>query len=134
MSPCSRGNERVTSSAYPRRASSSVGRSFTTERRIGDAVKAGDIVGAIGSDAVEAPACGVLIGLVARGARIEPGDALVEVDRNRLPHACHGIAEGPRKTALRVLAECKVRLGSSSCCNTPTSESESHVMHEEHTP
>ena len=105
---------------------------FMTERRIGDTVRTGEIVGGIGTDAVKSPASGVLLGLAARGARIEPGDTLVEVDTLRANHTCFGITEEARRTGLRVLEECEIRLGSSSCCNTRTAESKSHVMHEEH--
>jgi xanthine dehydrogenase accessory factor len=105
---------------------------FMTERRIGDTVREGEIVGAVGNDAVQAPARGVLLGLAARGARIEPGDTVVEVDTVRPKHACYGIADDSRSTALRVLAECRIRLGSSSCCNTAPSRFESLVTHEEY--
>jgi xanthine dehydrogenase accessory factor len=43
---------------------------FMTERRIGDAVRVGQIVGGLGNEAIAAPAGGVLLGLAARGARI----------------------------------------------------------------
>ena len=105
---------------------------FATERRIGDTVRLGEVVGALGNDVVQAPASGVLLGLAARGARIEPGDTLVEVDPARPKHACYGVADHARLTALRVLAECRVRLDSSSCCNTPPSKFEGPVMHEEY--
>jgi len=104
---------------------------FATEHRIGDSVRAGEIVGAVANDAVEAPARGVLLGLAARGARIEPGDVIVEVDPARTKHACHGIEDAAKRTALRVLAECRVRLGSSSRCNTSTAKSRSSVTREE---
>lgn len=105
---------------------------FMTERRIGETVRAGEVVGAIGSDAVTAAANGVLLGLAARGARIEIGDPLVEIDSVRANHACFGITEEARRAALRVLAECEIALGTSSCCNTRTSESKGSLMHEEY--
>ena len=67
---------------------------FMTERRIGDAVRAGQIVGGLGNQAIAAPANGVLLGLAARGARIEPGDPLLEVDPAGVPHRCFGIRRG----------------------------------------
>ena len=73
-----------------------------------------------------------LLGLVARGARVEPGDTLVEVDSAGAPHACFGLSEEGRRASLRVLAECEIALGSSSCCNTPPSESNGSPMHEEY--
>jgi len=84
-------------------ASTRYGR-FMTERRIGDSVRAGDRIGSIGTETVAAPASGVLLGLAARGARIEPGDELVEVDTCGVPYRCHGIGEGPRSVAALVLA------------------------------
>ena len=84
-------------------ASTRFGR-FMTERRIGDSVCAGEKIGAVGHETVAAPASGVLLGLAARGARIQPGDELVEVDTNGVPHRCHGIGAGPRAVAESVLA------------------------------
>ncbi|HET7097940.1 MAG TPA: hypothetical protein VFJ68_11175 [Casimicrobiaceae bacterium] len=83
-------------------ASTRYGR-FMTERRIGDSVRAGEKIGAVGNQTVAAPASGVLLGLAARGARIEPGDELVEVDASGIPYRCHGIAAGPRKVAEGVI-------------------------------
>jgi glycine/D-amino acid oxidase-like deaminating enzyme len=76
---------------------------FMTERRIGDAIKVNDIVGGLGNEIVRAPAAGVLLGLAARGARIEPGDLLVEVDPAGFAHQCYGVADGPRGVASDVL-------------------------------
>ena len=75
-----------------------------TERRIGDTVSAGQIVGGLGNEVIRAPADGVLLGLAARGARIEPGDTLVEVDPAGVAHRCYGVGEGPRRLAARLLA------------------------------
>ena len=75
-----------------------------TERRIGDSVSAGHVVGGLGNEAIVAPASGVLLGLAARGARIEPGDPLVEVDPAGIAYRCHGLAEGSRQLARAVLA------------------------------
>jgi xanthine dehydrogenase accessory factor len=75
---------------------------FMTERRIGDAVRAGQIVGGLGNAVVAAPADGVLLGLSARGARIEPGDQLVEVDPRGVAHRCFGVGDRARRIAERV--------------------------------
>jgi xanthine dehydrogenase accessory factor len=83
-------------------ASTRYGR-FMTERRIGDSVRAGEKIGAVGNEIVAAPASGVLLGLAARGARIEPGDELVEVDTSGIAYRCHGIGAGARSVAARVL-------------------------------
>lgn len=82
---------------------------FMTERRIGDSVRDGEIVGGLGKDAIAAPATGVLLGLAARGARIEPGDTLVEIDRAGVAHRCYGVAEGPRRIAEVVAAALAAR-------------------------
>jgi xanthine dehydrogenase accessory factor len=84
-------------------ASTRYGR-FMTERRIGDNVRAGEKIGAVGNQTVSAPANGVLLGLAARGARIEPGDELVEVDPNGVPYRCHGISTGSRTVAAAVVS------------------------------
>lgn len=77
---------------------------FMTERRIGESVRVGQIVGGLGNEAIAAPANGVLLGLSARGARIEPGDTLVEVDPSGVVHHCYGVGEGARRIAERVLS------------------------------
>lgn len=77
---------------------------FMTERRIGDVVRTGHVVGGLGNETIVAPASGALIGLAARGARIEPGDPLVEVDPAGIASRCHGLAAGSRQLAERVLA------------------------------
>ncbi len=82
-----------------------------TERRIGDSVRAGQIVGGLGNEVIAAPAAGVLLGLAARGARIEPGDTLVEIDPAGVAHRCYGVAEGPRRTAEIVVAALAARRG-----------------------
>ena len=77
---------------------------FMTERRIGDAVRGGEIVGGLGNEVIRAPEGGVLLGLAARGARIEPGDTLVEVDPGGVAFRCYGVGEGPRRIAACVVS------------------------------
>jgi xanthine dehydrogenase accessory factor len=84
---------------------------FVTECRIGDSVRAGQIVGGLGNEAIVAPATGVLLGLAARGARIEPGDTLVEIDRAGTAHRCYGVAEDSRRIAEVVVAALAARRG-----------------------
>jgi xanthine dehydrogenase accessory factor len=84
---------------------------FMTERRIGDIVRAGQIVGGLGNEVIAAPAAGVLLGLAARGARIEPGDTLVEIDPGGVAHRCYGVAGGPRRIAEVVVAALAARRG-----------------------
>jgi xanthine dehydrogenase accessory factor len=83
---------------------------FMTERRIGDFVRASQIVGGLGNEPVVAPIDGVLLGLSARGARVESGDTLVEVDPDGMPHRCHGVGAGPRRLAASVLSAFAVRV------------------------
>jgi xanthine dehydrogenase accessory factor len=77
---------------------------FMTGRRIGDVVRIGQIVGGLGNEAIAAPAGGALLGLAARGARIEPGDKLVEVDPAGVAYRCYGVGDTPRQVAARVLS------------------------------
>jgi xanthine dehydrogenase accessory factor len=83
---------------------------FMTERRIGEIVRAGQAVGGIGNEAVKAPVGGMLLGLAARGARIEPGDTLIEVDPDGVVHRCYGVGPGPRQIAEDVLSALTARL------------------------
>jgi xanthine dehydrogenase accessory factor len=76
---------------------------FITERRIGEHVRVGQVVGGLGNEVIKAPGAGVLLGLAARGARIEPGDTLVEVDGAGVAHRCHGVGAGLRQVASRLL-------------------------------
>jgi hypothetical protein len=71
---------------------------FATACRIGEAVRRGEIVGMLDQHPIAAPRSGVLRGLSARGARIRPGDAIVEVDAGGDPERCFGIA--PRAVAI----------------------------------
>jgi xanthine dehydrogenase accessory factor len=77
---------------------------FMTERRIGETVRVGQIVGGLGNEVIRAPEGGVLLGLAARGARIEPGDTLVEVDPGGIAYQCYGVSEAARRIAARVLS------------------------------
>jgi xanthine dehydrogenase accessory factor len=95
---------------------------FITERRIGDAVHAGQIVGGLGNEVVKAPASGVLLGLAARGARIAPGDTLVEVDCAGVAHRCHGVGAGPRRIAVRVLCALPDRRAAPATGTTPADD------------
>ena len=94
---------------------------FMTERRISDTVSAGQIVGGLGNEVIRAPAGGVLLGLAARGARIEPGDTLVEVDPGGVAHRCYGVGEGPRRVATRLLATLAERGGPDQLACAPRS-------------
>ncbi len=83
---------------------SAVGGRFSTARRIGDHVERGEWVGAVGNRPVAAPLTGVLRGLSARGARVEPSTKIIEVDPRNDPALCFGVEERPRRVAEGVLA------------------------------
>lgn len=71
---------------------------FATNRRIGDRVVCGEFVGAVGAVPVTAPCTGALRGLSARGARVQQGAPIVEVDPRSDPVLCFGL--DPRSAAL----------------------------------
>jgi xanthine dehydrogenase accessory factor len=71
-------------------------------REIGDAVVAGEPVAALDGTTIAAPLSGVLRGLSARGARIEAGQKIVEVDPRGERALCFGIGERPRRIAAGV--------------------------------
>jgi len=99
---------------------------FMTERRIGDAVRIDQMVGGLGNEVIKAPAGGVLLGLAARGARIEPGDTLVEVDPAGIAYRCHGVGEAPRRVAAGVLS---ALAGRGDPARVPVSESTAVFAH-----
>lgn len=76
---------------------------FATARRIGDRVRKGEVVGAVGRLAVAAPQDGVLRGLAARGAHIREGVEIVEVDAGGDPVRCFGLSEGGLAVGREVL-------------------------------
>jgi xanthine dehydrogenase accessory factor len=78
------------------------GRLMTT-LRIGQRVRAGDVVAHIDLEPVLAPASGALRGLTARGARVRAGDPVVEVDPRGDPALCFGLGEHGRALARAVL-------------------------------
>ena len=86
-----------------------VGGRFNTTRGIGDRVAAGDPVGSLEGVAIVAPLAGVLRGLSARGARIVPGQKVVEVDPRGDPALCVGLGERPRRIAAGVVEALAMR-------------------------
>jgi xanthine dehydrogenase accessory factor len=77
---------------------------FRTARKVGDPVRAGDAVAAIGDETVEAPIDGVLRGLTRDGVRVAAGTKVVEVDpRGAEGAALRGIGERPGRIADAVL-------------------------------
>jgi hypothetical protein len=77
---------------------------FATSRRIGDRVRQGEVVGAIGDVPVVAPIDGVLRGLTARGAAVYEGALALEVDPRGDPLRCFGIDDRARQIAGQVIS------------------------------
>jgi len=86
-----------------------VGGRFNTTRKIGDRVAAGEPVGTLEGVAIVAPLTGVLRGLSARGARMAPGQKVVEVDPRGDPALCFGLGERPRRIAAGVVEALAMR-------------------------
>jgi len=83
---------------------------FATNRRIGEHVLRGEVVGAIGDNDVVAPIDGVLRGLTARGAAVFEGAIVVEVDPRGDPSLCFGIDEHASRIARSLVAALAERL------------------------
>jgi xanthine dehydrogenase accessory factor len=82
---------------------------FATSRRIGERVATGELTGVLGATAIFAPMSGVLRGLTARGARVDAGNKIVEVDPRGDATCCFGIAERPRAVAAGAVAALQQR-------------------------
>ena len=81
----------------------SLGGLFLTDRRIGDPVRAGDIVAWIGTTPLSAPLAGCLRGLTHHGAVVSVGAKVIEIDPRGRPERVFGIGERPRRIAQGVL-------------------------------
>ena len=77
---------------------------FRTSHRIGDCVKAGQLVGALDREPVTAPISGVLRGLSARGAWVQAANLIVEVDPRSDPTLCFGLDDRAMSIAHKLLA------------------------------
>jgi xanthine dehydrogenase accessory factor len=76
---------------------------FTTKRRIGEAVQAGEVVGELSGTRLAAPLAGVLRGLVRDGVPVKRGTKLFEVDPRGDRAACFGLGERPAAVAAGVV-------------------------------
>jgi xanthine dehydrogenase accessory factor len=76
---------------------------FTTERNIGDAVLAGDIIGNINDLPLKAPISGVLCGLLRNEAKVLPNAKLAEIDSEHDKSVCFAIRGRTRAIAGGVL-------------------------------
>jgi xanthine dehydrogenase accessory factor len=97
-----RGNPDYAGAPYWVTRTEQAGRCMTT-RRIGDRVRAGEVVAQVGLSAIVAPASGALCGLAARGARLRAGQTVVEVDPRGDPVLCFGLWDAARPVAADVL-------------------------------
>lgn len=69
---------------------------FTSDREIGDSVAAGEIVGRVGEQPLEAPLSGMLRGLMRSGVKVPKGAKLIEVDSVNDKAICNFIADKMR--------------------------------------
>jgi xanthine dehydrogenase accessory factor len=76
---------------------------FTTKRRIGEAVQAGEVVGELSGTRLAAPLAGVLRGLVRDGVPVKRGTKLFDVDPRGDRAACFGLGERPAAVAAGVV-------------------------------
>jgi len=76
---------------------------FRTDRDVGQAVPAREVVAFLDGTPLTAPIAGVLRGLAYDGTPVTRGAKLLEVDPNGDPAACRGIAERPARIAEGVL-------------------------------
>lgn len=76
---------------------------FRTQLRCGDAVVAGDILADVNDVLISARISGVLRGLSARGARVNEGQIVAEVDVRSDPALCEGVDPRGARVALAVL-------------------------------
>ena len=83
---------------------------FLTDRRIADAVRAGEIVAWIGTTPLVAPLSGCLRGLTHHGAFVNARTKVIEIDPRGRPEQVFGIGERPRRIAqgaLRCISGCQ---------------------------
>ncbi len=76
---------------------------FDTERRIGDWVDTGQILGDLSGTAVAAPLTGFVRGLTRPGVAVTHGTKIVEIDPRKTGAVVSGIGERPRRIAEGVL-------------------------------
>jgi CBS domain-containing protein len=82
---------------------------FYTRLAIGDAVRAGEPVGMIGARDILAATAGRLVGLAARGARVQGGSVVAEVDARAEHDACFGLEPWAAAAADQVLSGLRER-------------------------
>ena len=83
---------------------------FATDREIGDLVVAGEVVGQVGDQLVEAPISGILRGLLRNGVRVSKKTKLVEVDPVNDRAICYVIRDKMRAIAGGVLEAIMLKL------------------------
>jgi len=76
---------------------------FTTDRKIGDRVAKGEVIGQVGCEAVIAPIDGVLRGLIRPGSRVTTGLKIGDIDPRGDAAYCHTVSEKARALGGSVL-------------------------------
>ena len=84
---------------------------FTSDRKIGDSVAAGERIAWIGDQPLVAPLSGMLRGLLRSGANVSEGAKLIEVDPVNDRAICNFIADKMRFIADGVLEAIELKLG-----------------------
>lgn len=77
---------------------------FQTGLRVGDRVRAGEVVATIGATALAAPLDGILRGLTRDGVTVADGTKVIEIDPRGDDAVVHGIGERPRRIAEGVIS------------------------------
>jgi hypothetical protein len=100
-SPAGSGETRSADGAVARIDAPRGGR-FRTRHQIAERVECGDVIGELGMVPIVSATAGVLTALAARGARIDAGHTLAEIDPRCGAAHCFGIAPQTRAIAHRV--------------------------------
>lgn len=80
-----------------------VGGTFHTRRRIGDEVRAGEVIAQIESTPLAAPLAGIIRGLTHDGVPVSVGTKVIEIDPRAVEPVVRGIGERPGRIADGVL-------------------------------
>jgi len=76
---------------------------FTTDRKIGDQITKGDVIGQVGTEAVTAPIDGILRGLIRPGSQVTTGLKIGDIDPRGDAGYCHTVSEKARALGGSVL-------------------------------
>jgi xanthine dehydrogenase accessory factor len=76
---------------------------FSTQRKIGEWVESGELLGNLSGADIRAPLSGFLRGLTRSGVAVGQGAKLIELDPRRVGAVLYGLGERPRRIAEAVL-------------------------------